>query len=321
MLNQDLILSYLSISDLSNDLARARQELLDLRVSLDSIGNLNEIKVSPLTNQLVSFQQRYQDRLIASSIGDREVLKTKLSQELTQMLGDLIALEDYLQFILPSKLSADNLATAREQYSMRAKIVEELNVTNALFENVAFTKFSPEGKVESENWVPLQDLKNRSTDDLIRIITRAIAVEVNVDNDITGLLMVLISGVNREDSITNLFSQYDLPFDLEDVKRDLAEAQQLRDAVAASFAPLLKKLVKKESVQPYEGEFRTAYSIIYNYVKMAYSQTITAHSEWKRIKVATPPTPIPSPPPAAPVPTVAPIKKEEVTPIKPIDLH
>ncbi|MBI2589849.1 hypothetical protein HYW32_02405 [Candidatus Berkelbacteria bacterium] len=298
----------ITIANYQKTLTQAVGQLREFLIPLKR-GEITSIPLDPLIERVTKFHKRFQARLTAdTALGlPKTEIAEHLVQETVSQIHNLTAVLDEIQATQPKTTSAIDLPRAALRYNQRAAVLTQLLTSNLQLQNTTVLKEEHARiaevnavSAEHETWVPLQALSQKGSEDLLRIITRAIPVDPLIDEDISSLLGVFLRGAHTETAIQRLETgQQSLRGDSVAL-RALADSQQFRDVVAATFVPLFSRLLKQEKIEAYEDEFRNVYFTVVKEVQKYYQYKKQAQPPAPTLQVQADDQPKPTP---APIPS------------------
>ncbi len=247
----------------------AELELRSLLASIDAQRPIDNLAVSPATEQLSHFNQDFQARKIASAVIDPDELRSQLRDDLVAKLSNILAVKDQLAAMPAEEPSQINFDQADARFAHKTNTAALITQRAELFlANEVEKGQPPEGSDAdlTETWIPLQTLRNKSANDLLRIVLRTVPVDQQLDEDITDIFAALVQGVLTDPDLLPIFERSTLDRSYEGIAV-LAASQGFRDAVGAELSPLLQELVTQRGVAVFSERFRSAYDASVQYVR------------------------------------------------------
>ncbi len=254
-------------------LVSARGKLLKLLEELDRGQRLRleTLPNDPLLNELLDLKHRLSSRLTASrAINSETETRSALQEELEQSLELVTALLDEGQIGSTETTLSLDVDLAVTQYVRRATAHYYLDRLVSHLLNDPLPQVGEEGKIAG-TWMPLTSLKGKNRDDLVRIITRTIPVQEQIDNDLSSLLFVLVRYAHTEPSLAQYLDYQDALTSNTVRLREYAESQQLREVVAGPLAQFLTSILSGTHPPAYDDQFRALYFTVVKQVQKYYT--------------------------------------------------
>lgn len=271
----------LSIDQYKTLFAQAREELIEQHRLILAGNTQQKIVFSPQVDELLQFSKNYHARVIATQTLDSDPaeLKQQVIADLEKILHNVTAVLDALSESPPIDFTGLNYEQANAVYNRRAGVCVELNTLNRTLQ---LTEVARGENGSQASWIPLQTLGTQSGDQLVSAISRAVPQPQEVDDDLGVLLAVFVRGGHGEPEFESMRESKRAQSLLQSyaILRSFVDDQSFREAIAATFAPLLGRLVQKQTIYAFDEDFRTMYFSTLNLIRKYYLEhPITAISE------------------------------------------
>lgn len=272
-------------------LTQAETELKKMLADLDAGLPPNNFHLSPANNRMLNFNEQFQAHLLASkTLGNEELIKAHARDEIGANLAQIMILRDYLKQNPNNKLTFADIVLVETTYQKRLKINGDFNLLNLSLQNSEITIMPKDPSVtQAQKLIPLGSLKTKTSDQIVQIIVRAVPVQEEVENDLNSVLSFFVRNVHNEASMKPLIPKIMTPGNIDRLANVIANTIAIREAVAGSFAPLLKKMTAKKPIPLWDEDYHKAYNAVLTHVRGQYAQFLTQNPNQKPEKSAPPP--------------------------------